>query len=205
MADNENQPALGVVRAVHGDESEELIRLVSVFDDLQYVLRCCEHLVTALAAPDQGPARVDTDDALVEALWTGSLVGYARCFSEETNVLTEPDLAGLETDADTTSFHRSTITLRDHLISRDTNPRETVTIGAAEDDDGRPAGVAIVAIPTPTVNDATVRLVGRIAYGLSELIDERIQSTQRQVLTAAEELPAQEFTKLPELHLSDTQ
>lgn len=204
MADNENQPALGVVRAVHGDESAELIRLVSVFDDLQYVLRCCEHLVTALAAPDHGPERVDTDDALVEALWTGALVGYARCFSDESKVLTEADLAELETDDDATSFHRSTIALRDHFVSMDTNPRETVTIGAAEDDAGRPAGVAIVAMPTPTVNSATVRLVGRIAYGLSGLIDARIQSTQRRVLTAAEELPAQEFTKLPEIHLADT-
>src|SRR3712207_7458889 len=51
-----------------------LFRSAGIFEDLQHVLRCCEHLVGALARPD-------ADGALVEALWTGALLAYARCFS----------------------------------------------------------------------------------------------------------------------------
>ncbi|MBL8927960.1 MAG: hypothetical protein JNM77_17290, partial [Pseudonocardia sp.] len=74
------------VRRLNSSEATELAALAGVFDDLQYALRWCEHLVGALARPDP-------DAALVEALWTGALVAYARCFSGRTRVLADADLA----------------------------------------------------------------------------------------------------------------
>ena len=96
--------------------------MAAVFEELQYVLRCCEHLVGALAHPNP-------DAVLVEALWTGALLGYARCFSARSEVLTDADLGELKLDADVREFHATIKKLRDHYASRHVNPRETFTIG----------------------------------------------------------------------------
>ncbi len=114
------------MRRLDGSEATELAALAAVFDDLQYALRCCEHLVGALARPDT------RDAALVEALWTGALVAYARCFSGRTKILADGDLAELKLDGDVAGFHRALLRLRDHYASRHANPRETFTIGVAQ-------------------------------------------------------------------------
>ena len=68
--------------------------------------------------------------------------------------------------------------LRDHYASRHLNPREAFTIGAAQANDGGPTGVAVVSTPRPLVDDVTVRLLGRVAYALSGLLDKRMQQSQ---------------------------
>lgn len=183
------------VRRLDSPEAAVLAGQTAVFEDLQYVLRCCEHLVGALgsAAPDP---------VLVEALWTGALTGYARCFSGRAGVLTDADLAALELDGDVTGFHASMMQLRDHYTSRHVNPREAFTIGAAQADDGRPAGIAVVSTPRPRVDDLTVRLLGRVAYALSGLLDGRMQDSQAAVLAAARTLSPGELNRLPTVHLA---
>ena len=80
--------------------------------------------------------------------------------------------------------------LRDHYASRHVNPREAFSIGAAQANDGQPTGVAVVSTPRPLVDDVTVRLLGRVAYALSGLLDARMQDSQAQVLAAAGQLSA---------------
>ena len=124
----------------------------------------------------------EPDPVLVEALWTGALTGYVRCFSGRSAVLSDADLDELELDGDVGEFHEMVKKLRDHYASRHVNPREAFTIGAAQSNDGRPTGVAVVSTPRPLVDDVTVRLLGRVAYALSGLLDERMQDSQAQVL-----------------------
>jgi hypothetical protein len=81
------------------------------------------------------------------------------------------------------------------------NPRESFTIGAAQANDGRPTGVAVVSAPRPLVDDTTVRLLGRVAYALSGLLDARMQETQARVLAAAGSLTPGQLSKLPLVHL----
>jgi hypothetical protein len=195
--------APSTVRRLDGAEAGELAGLAAVFEDLQYVLRCCEHLVTALNSPDTGPVRVDTDPALVEALWTGALIGYVRCFSGRAAVLTDSDLAELKLDGDVGDFHGMIKKLRDHYASRHVNPREAFTIGAAQANDGKPTGIAVISTPRPIVDDTTVRLLGRVAYALSGLVDARMQETQARVLAAAGKLTPMELSRLPIMHLSE--
>jgi hypothetical protein len=145
---------------------------------------------------------VQADDALVEALWTGALVGYVRCFSGRTAVLTDADLKELQLDGDVTDFHNMVKKLRDHYASRHTNPRESFTIGAAQNNDGRPIGIAVVSTPRPIVDDTTVRLLGRVAYALSGLVDARMQETQNRVLGAAANISPAELANLRVVHLS---
>jgi hypothetical protein len=195
--------APSTVRRLDGPEAGELAALAAVFEDLQYVLRCCEHLVTALNSPGSGPVRVDTDDALIEALWTGALIGYVRCFSGRTSVLTEKDLEELELDGDVSEFHSLVKKLRDHYASRHVNPREAFTVGAAQSNEGKPTGIAVVSTPRPIVDDTTVRLLGRVAYALSGLIDARMQKSQNDVLGAAAKMSPMELSRLPLVHLAN--
>jgi hypothetical protein len=183
------------VRLLDGGEAATLAAQASVFEDLQYVLRCCEHLVTALAPPQPDPA-------FVEALWVGALVGYARCFSGRQAVLTKDDLGELTLDGDVGEFHGMVLKLRDHYASRHVNPRESFTVGVAQANDGTPTGVAITSTPRPLVDDTTVRLLGRVAYALSGLLDARIQKAQNDVLGATGRMSAAELAKLPLVHLS---
>jgi hypothetical protein len=186
---------VNAVRRLDGDEATELGALSAVFDDLQYVLRCCEHLVGVLARPDADPV-------LVEALWTGALVAYTRCFSGRTKTLAEADLAELELDGDVAGFHRALLRVRDLYASRHVNPRESFTVGVAQKNNGTAAGVAVVGAPQPRVDDTTVRQLGRIAYGLSGLVDARMQATQQRVHLVAQGLDA---TRLAALPLMDVQ
>ena len=161
------------VRRLDGSEATELGALAAVFDDLQYTLRCCEHLV--------GVARPTRDATPCWSRRCGRVrwSAYARCFSGRTKVLTDDDLAELELDGDVAGFHRVLLQLRDHYASRHANPRETFTIGVAQTNNGTAAGVAVIGAPQPGVDDTTVRQLGRIAYGLSGLVDARMQAAQQ--------------------------
>jgi hypothetical protein len=183
------------VRRLDGPAATRLAGLAAVFEDLQYVLRCCEHLVGALDRPG------DPDRALVEALWTGALVAYVRCFSPRGAVLTEADLAELQLDGDVGQVHAVLKKLRDHLASRHVNPREGFTVGAVEGPDGAPAGVAVVSGPLPPVDADTVRTLGRLAYALAALVDARMQEQQRAVRDEAAALSAAELSRLPLVRL----
>ncbi len=198
-------PAPNAVRKLDAPETTELATLASVFEDLQYVLRCCEHLVTALSGPDSGPVQVQTDDALVEALWTGALIGYTRCFSGRIGILTDADVAEIELPGELSSadLHDMLKKLRDHYASRHVNPREAFTIGAAQSNDGDLMGVAVVSSPRPIVDDTTVRLLGRVAYSLSGLIDGRMQEAQNKVLGIAREMSKLQLSSLPLVHLAE--
>lgn len=205
-ADETNGASPNAVRKLDAPESEELAQLAAVFEDLQYVLRCCEHLVTALAAPDAGPVQVATDDALVEALWTGALIGYVRCFSARIGILSDDDVKELElpgTEITAEDFHAMLKKLRDHYASRHVNPREAFTIGAAQANDGSLMGVAVVSAPRPIVDDTTVRLLGRIAYSLSGYIDGRMQEAQNKVLGVARDMSTLQLSSLPLVHLAE--
>lgn len=183
------------VRRLDGPEAVTLAALAAVFDDLQYTLRCCEHLVTALAVPRP-------DIALIEALWTGALIGYVRCFSGRTAMLKDADLGDLKLDGDVGEFHSMIKKLRDHYASRHVNPREAFTIGAAQANDGSPTGIAVTSATRPLVDDTTVRLLGRVAYALSGLVDARMEEEQATVLAAASALTPVELGRLPLVHLS---
>jgi hypothetical protein len=118
-------------------------------------------------------------------------------------VLPDADVNELGLDGDVGEFHAMVKKLRDHYASRHLNPREAFTIGAAQANDGRPTGVAVVSTPRPLVDDVTVRLLGRVAYALSGLLDKRMQQSQERVLEAAGRLSPGELSRLPLLHLSD--
>lgn len=177
-------------------ESTELANTASIFEDLQFVLKCCEQLVARLADPAP-------DDVVCHALWTSALIAYTRCFSigRKRGGLTEQDLAALELRGEVLEWHKMLRQMRDHLTSPSANPRERFVIGAALDAEGRAAGVAIVATPLPEVDELAVRQTGRLALELSKLVDRRMGEQQQSVFAAARAMSAQLLSALPEVRL----
>jgi len=116
-----------------------LAELNATFEELQTVLRCCERLVSELAAGDSDP-----DDVLVEAVWTMALLSYARCFSAggEGIALTEDDVTATQSHGDVLDWHRVLLRLRDHYADPTANPRERFSVGVAQDPNGAASGVA---------------------------------------------------------------
>lgn len=186
------------VRRLDTPSAGELAGLASVFEDLQYALRCCEHVVSELSR------RGVPDAVLVEALWTGALLAYVRCFSPRSALLTAADIDAVEQEheGEYKKLHDVLLHLRDHLASRHVNPREAFTIGAAQADDGTPTGIAVVSSPRPLVEEPTVRMLGRLAYHLAGRVDARMQELQRAVLGEAAALSPAELARLPQMNLT---
>ena len=130
------------------------------------------------------------------------MTGYVRCFSGRTKTLTREDLDKLELDGDVSGFHEMVTKLRDHYASRHVNPRESYEIGVAQSNDGTPRGVAVVSTPRPQVDETTVRLLGRVAYALSGLVDARMTKAQNDVLGVAHDMTPAQLAALPLVHLS---
>lgn len=187
------------VRRLDMASARELAGLAAVLDDLQHALRCCEHLVSQLGR------RGGADAVLLEALWTGALLAYVRCFSPRDALLTVADLDAVESEheGEFRRLHEVLLKLRDHLASRHVNPREAFTIGAAQANDGTPTGIAVVSSPRPIVEEPTVRMLGRLAYLLAARVDGRMQERQGEVLAEAAALSPAELAELPLVHLSD--
>jgi hypothetical protein len=166
-----------VVRRLEDPAAAALAELAETFEELQTVLGCCERLVTELAVEGE------PDAVVVEAVWTSALLSYARCFSatEQGVALSEDDLTATHSGREVVEWHRLLLQLRDHYADPAVNPRERFSVGVAQAANGTASGIAITSARQPLVDDLTVRQTGAIAYALSGLVNERIESRQEQV------------------------
>ncbi len=174
--------------------------LIAMFEDLQTVLRCCERLVSDLAAG----AEAEPDEVVVEAVWTMALLSYARCFSpgRAGTALTEEDLTSTQAHGDVLKWHRVLSELRDHYANPTTNPRERFSVGVARDPNGFANGVAVTSARQPLVDDLTVRQTGAIAFALSGLVNDRITKQQEKVFNRVKDMPRTELDKLDRLDVA---
>jgi hypothetical protein len=181
-----------VVRRLESASAAALGGLVETFEELQMVLRCCERLVSELAEPD-GP-----DAVVVEAVWTMALLSYVRCFSEGPSsvALTEKDLKAAQPGSEVLEWHQVLLQLRDHYADPAASPRERFTVAVTQDAEGAVSGVAITSARQPLVDDVTVRQTGAVAYSLSGLLNERIESQQRIVSDELEAVSRADLEKL---------
>lgn len=190
MSHEPEQPP--TTRQLRGAEALALADLTAIFDDLQFVLGCCERLVGAL---DRGAQR---DGVLVESLWMAALSTYARCFrSRESGVaLSVTDLSKTGIKGEVVQWHQMLGRLRNFLVDGVANPREEYFVGASQSAAGEPVGIVVTSITRPQVDETTVRQTGRLALELSSLVDKRIKERQEAVFAAARKLSAEDFAKL---------
>jgi hypothetical protein len=145
----------------------------------------------------------ESDDIVVEAVWTVALLSYARCFRPDGGraALTEDDLTLTSLPGDAREWHRVLLQLRHHYASLTTNPRERFSVGVAQDEDGAAAGVGVTSARQPLVDDLTVRQTGAIAFALSVLVNESITDLQTDVFDEVKVMPRLELEKLASLKM----
>jgi hypothetical protein len=195
------EPAPAQVLELSGDEAAALADLAAMFEELQTALVCCERLMAELGAKNgQEP-----DTVTIESLWTTTLLCYARCFatgSEHGTRLTEEDLDATGLQGKVREWHQKLVALKDHYTDPTANPRESFSVGASQDSDGEPNGIAITSNPEPIPDEQTVRQTGAIAYALSKLIDERVSERQKELLEATQSMSRDELAKLPRIQVN---
>ena len=176
-----------------------LADLVAIFDDLQFTLKCCERLVAELERP---PARLDA--VLIESLWVSALNSYARCFrtGDRGLGLTAEDVKALDVPGEVAEWHELLGRIRDFSIDGPVNPREVYSVGVSQSESGKAAGIVITSVVRPLVDDVTVRHTGRLAFALSQLVDERIKEHQLKVFEAAERMTAKELAALTAIEVT---
>ncbi len=179
----------GEVRRLVSPAAAELAAWCSVQDELRTTLHCCERLVGELTAPGgdaPDPRTRASARVVVEALWSLALACYGRAFAatggDGSPLLTPDDVAATVGATEAVEWHTVLLRLRDHHGDPVDNPRERFSVGVAQDDDGRAAGVAVTAATQPPVDVVTVRQTGAVAFALAELVETRIAGQQASVL-----------------------
>ena len=191
----------GSMRRVDDAAAAALVGVVEVFEDLQTVLRCCERLVSELAADGE------PDPVVVESVWTTALLSYARCFAATGDgvALTESDVSSTHSSPEVVEWHRLLLQLRSHYSDPAVNPRERFSVGVAQDANGRASGIAITSARQPLVDDLTVRQTGAIAYALSGLVDKRIELRQEEVFDDLASWSKADLDRLDPLDVAEPQ
>jgi hypothetical protein len=186
------QTEVTIVRLLPMPAALALADLAAVFEELQFVLKCCERLITELAGPRP-------DDVVLESVWISALNSYGRCFrpGDRGIGLTEADLTATNLQGDVLQWHKLLGELREFYLNGPANPRETFSVGAAQASAGEAVGIVITSANRERLNDVTVRQTGRLAFELSRVLDERITKQQETVLAAARALSAKELGALP--------
>jgi hypothetical protein len=182
---------LPVTRQLRGPEALALADLTAIYDELQFVLGCCEQLLGELR-------RGDEQDALTtESLWVAALSAYARCFrSRESGVaLSVTDLSETGVKGEVVQWHHALGRLRNFMVEGVANPREEFFVGVSQAA-GEPVGIVVTSIIRPKVDETTVRQTGQLALELTTLVDKRIKQRQEAVFAVARELTGAEFDKL---------
>lgn len=192
-------PPPTVLRRLDTAGATTLVDILATFEDLQTVLKCCERLMAEL-----GSGGGESDDVVVEAVWTTALLSYARCFSTEAPRprLTEEDLTTTLSGDEVLDWHRVLLQLRDHYAHPVTDPRERFSVGVAQNADGSAGGIGVTSARQPAVDDITVRQTGAIAFALSNLVNDRIAARQAEVFDEVRDFGKAELDELDRLEVA---
>src|ERR1700754_846914 len=124
------EPTALAARELTSPAARQLADLAAVFDDLQFVLGCCERLLRELARGDE------QDPVALEALWAAALNAYARCFRDGDHGLTVDDLAQTGLQGELVQWHEMLGKVRNVLVAKAANPREEFSVGVSVAADG---------------------------------------------------------------------
>lgn len=192
MSQPQGQEPSPIARQLRGKAATDLADLAAVFDDLQFVLGCCERLLTELDRGDE------CDDVVIESLWGAALLAYVRCFQQAGRgfLLSVSDLAKTELRGEVEQWHGMLVKLRDLLVDGAANPGEEFTVGATQEANGEVAGIVITSVVRTQVDELTVRQTGQLAFELGKLVDERMKEHQERVFADAARLRPADLDEL---------
>jgi hypothetical protein len=153
--------------------AQRLADLISLQDDLDFILLACQRLLTM-------DGEMKPDPVVARALWSASLVAYSRCWATGTRVGLPIELLD-SFDGDPHGFHNHMLQLRNKHIAHSVNPFEDVRVGlvlSPEEDENR-AVVGVAQLLQKLVgfeHEALIHLgtlVTAIRNAVSEMFDEQ--------------------------------
>lgn len=199
MTDGTPATAPATVRQLDTPAASALADLAGMFEDMATVLRCCERLVSELSNTEG-----ESDDLVVEALWTTALLCYSRCFTpgQRGMALTEDDVEAIQLQGDVLEWHKVLLRLREHYAGAAGNPRERFSVGASQAADGSVDGIAITSARQASVDERSVRQTGAVAYELSRVLDQRMTEHQTTVFNTAQVMSKVDLDQLPLIDVS---
>jgi hypothetical protein len=179
--------------------AQELIDLTSIFQDLGFVVACCDRLLDPLESSDR-------DNVLAQALWSAALVAYVRCFGSGKRVgLDASFLEQVGLEGEVQAWHRYLRNMRDKHIAHSVNPFETILVGAVLTPSGKRdrkvEGIAVLALKHLTAADQGVYQLRQLAKALKRKVDERCQAQRGKVQADAEALDIRELDESPPVRI----
>jgi hypothetical protein len=178
----------GLTVALDMPSARILADQASIIQDLQFVMDCCQRLLTELNRPEE-----DRDGVVPQALWSSALVAYARCFGKGRRLgLATEDVRNLPLQGAVMKFHEWIIEERDKFTTHPADPFEAAKIGAAlsppELKERRVQGIAIFSATRVLIDVTGVRQLGGLASELAKQTAEKAQQQQDSVLVDAQQL-----------------
>jgi hypothetical protein len=161
----------------------------AVVGDLQFVMDCCQRLLTELDKPEE-----ERDGVVPLALWSSALVGYGRCFAAAGGraLLTADDVESLPLQGAVMKFHQWVLGESGKLTAPSADPFESAKVGAVLSPAGkrerRVEGIAIFATSRVLIDITGVRQLGGLASELAKHLAVRAQKQQDTVLADAQRL-----------------
>lgn len=185
------------VASLGGQTAARLADLGSILQDLTYVMGCCERLVPLLENDEK-------DGVLVEALWSGALVGYSRCFASGKRLgLDESILQDLP--GEPLDLHQFMRDMRDKRVAHSVNPFEQVRVGAIlsppDADDPRVEGIATLSLRSIASSVDGAKGLWKLAQTLRARVAELGRETEEEVLAEARLLPVEELYARPDVRV----
>lgn len=114
------------------EKSKDLVDLCAIIFDLQSVIEACDVLLS-LMQKEQG---TDTDNLIIEHLWSSVLVKYFRCFTTgKRKLLLSPleDIFSAITTGDPIALHKYFNHTRNKHIAHSVNDQEVLKVGISID------------------------------------------------------------------------
>jgi hypothetical protein len=175
--------------------AQELADLTSIFQDLGFVVECCDRLLDSLESSDRDPV-------LAQALWSAALVAYVRCFGTGKRLGLDASLVeqvGLEGEVQ--AWHQYLRNMRDKHVAHSVNPFETVLVGAVLTPSGKRdrkvEGVTVLALKHITSADQGVYQLRQLAKALLRKVGESCKAQTEKVQADAEALDIRELDEHP--------
>jgi hypothetical protein len=184
------QQVPGLTVALDTPPARILADQASIIQDLQFVMDCCKRLLDELAKPEE-----DRDGIVPLALWSSTVVAYARCFGVGAGSgLTAEDVGNLPLQGAVMKFHEWVIEERDKLTGHPANPFDEAKVGAAlsaagqkEQKQRRVEGIAVFSSSRVLIDATGVQQLGALASELAKQTAAKAQAQQDSVLASAKQ------------------
>jgi hypothetical protein len=176
------------------DDAREYADLLSVFNDLNFVLYATDRLLQELAKPDH-----QRDAVALRAYWSAATVAYIRCFGSGKRHGLKPTI--FDSLDDTAAAHQHIKDTRDKHVAHSVNAFEEVKVGfvLGAAPTASAEGVAHLSMFRMCDNESGVRNLQILAQHALAAVRPRIETLKNALLVVGQKMRRSELDKLPNL------